>query len=60
MLVVHGAKDSVVPVEPVREIVAALREQGAQPVYKEHADGGHGDLAWFGDLASWLKPLLKS
>lgn len=60
LLVVHGAKDSVVPVEPVREIVAALREQGAQPVYKEYADGGHGDLAWFGDLASWLKPLLKS
>lgn len=59
LLVVHGAKDCAVPVEPVREVVEALRSKGVEPIYKEHANGGHGDYDWHTDLASWLKTILK-
>ncbi|MDD4658580.1 MAG: PHB depolymerase family esterase [Eubacteriales bacterium] len=59
ILVIHGTEDEIVPAEAVRELITALRDQGAQPVYKEIAGGAHGDFDWVPDLAAWLKPLLK-
>lgn len=58
LFVAHGAKDNAVPIEPVREIISQLREQGVNPVYKEYAGGGHGDYDWPSDLAAWLKTAL--
>lgn len=59
ILVVHGTTDCAVPVQPVREIIAALREKGVELTYKENAVGGHGDCDWCSDLASWLKIALR-
>lgn len=39
--VFHGDKDPAVPVEKSREMVAALREIGANVQYTEYADGTH-------------------
>ena len=58
LLVIHGTKDSAVPVDSVRKVIEALREKGAEPVYKEHLNGGHGDCDWPADLAPWLKAAL--
>jgi len=59
ILVIHGAEDEIVPVKPVAELIATLQEQGARLVYKEIANGAHGNFGWVADLAAWLKPLLK-
>jgi predicted esterase len=59
LLVIHGADDAIAPAQPVRELIAALREQGARPLYKEIAIGAHGDSDWIPGLAAWLKLLLK-
>ena len=45
-LVVHGARDDVVPVAQSRRLVAALRAAGVEAEYAELPDAGHGDLAW--------------
>lgn len=39
--VFHGDKDTAVPVEKSREMVAALRAVGANVQYTEYADGNH-------------------
>lgn len=59
LLVVHGAQDAVIPPEYVRDIIEALKEKGAELVYKEIAHGGHGNFDWYSPLGAWLKPLLK-
>ncbi|MBN8525246.1 MAG: prolyl oligopeptidase family serine peptidase [Planctomycetes bacterium] len=38
----HGENDTAVPVAGSREMIAALRQTGAQPQYTEIAKGGHG------------------
>jgi len=55
--IVHGAADSVVPVDESRRMAAALTAAGAQVTYKELAGVNHN--AWdpgFGDeaLSTWL------
>lgn len=60
LLVMHGAKDSIIPAEQVREIIAGLKEKNVQLTYKEFSSGGHRDYDWSNELASWLKPLLKN
>jgi len=59
ILVIHDPLDDIAPAQPVRELIAALREQAAPPLYKEIAIGAFGDSDWVTDLAAWLKPLLK-
>ena len=45
-LVVHGARDDVVPVGQSRRLVSALRAAGVEVEYVELPDASHGDLAW--------------
>ncbi|HRQ29811.1 MAG TPA: prolyl oligopeptidase family serine peptidase [Saprospiraceae bacterium] len=37
----HGAKDPVVPVKLSRDLVKALEQAGAKPIYTEYPEGGH-------------------
>lgn len=59
VMVVHGAKDCVVPPEQVRQVVETLRERKVGVDYREIASGGHGDFDWHSELAAWLRQLLK-
>lgn len=59
LLVVHGANDRSVPVEPTREVVDKLLKEGADITFREVPDGGHGNFDWYSDLTNWLRPLLK-
>ena len=45
-LVVHGARDTVVPVAHARRLVAALREAGIAVDYVEVPEAGHDVFAW--------------
>lgn len=51
----HGAKDGGVPVERSREMIEALREQGAAPRLTVYPDGGHA--VW--DQVYQHRPLYK-
>ncbi len=60
---VHGARDTVIPVEQSRRMAAALREAGATPRYRELPGLGHN--AWdaaYGDAAlwRWLRDILAT
>jgi len=59
LLIIHGTLDTTVPPELVRDVVSSLRENGVKPIYKEVANGGHGNFDWHSDLAAWIKPLIK-
>lgn len=54
ILVIHGTKDKTTS-EPMAELVAALREQGANPVYKEIPWTAKEDINWIPELYAWLK-----
>ena len=45
-LVVHGARDDVVPVAQSRRLMAALRTAGVEVDYMELPDAGHDELPW--------------
>jgi acetyl esterase/lipase len=45
-LVVHGVRDTVVPIAHARRLVAALREAGIAVDYVEFPDAGHDVFAW--------------
>jgi dipeptidyl aminopeptidase/acylaminoacyl peptidase len=45
-LVVHGARDTVVPVTHARRLVLALRDAGVAVDYIEHPEAGHDVLLW--------------
>ena len=45
-LVVHGAQDTVVPVEHARRLVARLRKAGIDVDYVEFPDAGHDVFGW--------------
>ncbi|MBW3632819.1 MAG: S9 family peptidase [Chloroflexi bacterium] len=45
-LVVHGAQDTVVPVEHARRLVAVLRKAGIDVDYVEFPDAGHDIFGW--------------
>ena len=38
----HAANDGVVPVQRTREMIAAIRAAGGDPLYTEYSSGGHG------------------
>jgi len=53
----HGARDSVIPVERSREMVAALRQLGGNVRYTEYPEVGHAvwEKAYFEpELIDWL------
>ena len=54
LYIAHGDADPLVPVGPVRELVARLRELGRPARYVELADGGHDtpviEVDWHGAL----------
>ena len=62
----HGEKDRVVPTKGAREIVKALQDAGASPVYVEYKDQAHGiwddaykdeqAMAWFFSQARGSTP----
>ncbi|MTI94014.1 MAG: hypothetical protein FH749_00790 [Firmicutes bacterium] len=59
LLVIHGANDCVVPVEPVRKLVEKLQENEVQVTFKE-IKAGHSNYDYINDhLANWLKMLIK-
>ena len=45
-LVVHGARDDVVPIAQSRRLVATLRTAGVEVDYMEFPDAGHDALPW--------------
>lgn len=49
----HGDKDTVAPVAGTRAIVAALKKEGADVKYTEHAGGGHECASTLKDASSW-------
>jgi predicted esterase len=59
ILVVHGAQDDAVPIEPTRQVVQQLKETGAELTWRELPKAGHGDYDWVSELSSWLKLQLK-
>ena len=59
LLVIHGAADTSIPPELVQAAIAALKQKGVKPVYKEIPGAGHSNYDWYSELATWLKPLLK-
>lgn len=59
LLVIHGTDDLSVPINSTREVVKQLTAQGVNVTYREISGAGHSNFDWYGDLATWLKPLLK-
>lgn len=59
LFVAHGAKDSAVSIEPVREITGKLKELGVELTFKEYPCGEHSNNDWPTDLAVWLKTILS-
>lgn len=54
ILVVHGATDEATS-QPMAELLAALREQGANPAYKEVPKAAKEGINWVPELYAWLK-----
>ena len=57
-LVLHGANDSVNPIEHAWRLVKALHEAGVEVVYGEFADIDHRDWTW-ADVGPWALPFLE-
>jgi acetyl esterase/lipase len=53
-LVIHGAKDIVVPVEHSRRLVEALHEAGVEVAYLELPNGDHMIPAWWLMTGPWV------
>lgn len=56
-LVLHGARDSAVPVDEARALVARLEALGWKHDYREFAAAGHGHPSWWSVAADWLASL---
>ena len=52
VLIIHGAKDSIIPADQSRDLLAAIAAQDKQRVVMKEA--GHNDIGANGDEAFWL------
>jgi pimeloyl-ACP methyl ester carboxylesterase len=60
VLVVHGDRDSAVPVGAARNIVSRLRNLGVDVKYIEVPGAGHGNYDVGGELLTWIRNLFAS
>lgn len=60
VLVVHGDRDSAVPVGATRNIVSRLRNLGVDVKYIEVPGAGHGNYEVGEELSTWIRNLFAS
>ncbi|GEM_PF-1401362 len=58
VLILHGKKDRLVPVEESRRLARKLREQGRDVTFKVFGDKGHGFPLWEGEPLEAIKRFL--